>query len=140
MRLRRDKGFLVNLAYVLGQRGDTAGSVQARATRSERPDTLWRWRSSFPARSWRGAAADCVCAGWCDDWGQAYRDAIVVAPDYALAYYNLGTTLMGEERYAEAEVAAPPRTATRVAETGVAYGEGTRRVQLVRGEGRGVST
>jgi hypothetical protein len=61
-----------------------------------------------------------VCAWWCVDWGQAYRDAIVVAPDYALAYYNLGTTLMGEERYAEAEVATPPRAATLVAETGVA--------------------
>ncbi len=29
--------------------------------------------------------------------------AIELYPDYALAYYNLGTTLMGEERYKESE-------------------------------------
>ena len=61
VELRPDRGFMVNLAYVLGAKGDTAASI----------DT--------------------------------YMSAIQVHPDYALAYYNLGTTLMGEERYSESE-------------------------------------
>jgi protein O-GlcNAc transferase len=61
VHLRPDRGFLVNLAYALGSKGDTAASIDA------------------------------------------YVRAVELHPDYALAYYNLGTTLMGEERYAESE-------------------------------------
>lgn len=67
--LRPDKGFMVNLAYVLGAKGDTAASIDV------------------------------------------YMKAIETHPDYALAYYNLGTTLMGEERYSESELLS---TALRV--------------------------
>jgi tetratricopeptide (TPR) repeat protein len=59
VELRPDRGFLVNLAFVLGAKGDTAASI----------DT--------------------------------YVKTVEMHPDYALAYYNLGTTLVGEERYAE---------------------------------------
>ena len=59
--LRPDKGFMVNLAFVLGAKGDTAGSIEV------------------------------------------YLKIIQQHPNYALAYYNLGTTMMGEERYDESE-------------------------------------
>jgi protein O-GlcNAc transferase len=59
--LRPDRGFMVNLAFTLGAKGDTAASIDV------------------------------------------YMKTIELHPDYALAYYNLGTTLMGEERYGESE-------------------------------------
>uniref|UniRef100_A0A7S4ULL8 protein O-GlcNAc transferase n=1 Tax=Guillardia theta TaxID=55529 RepID=A0A7S4ULL8_GUITH len=61
VQLKPDKGFLLNLAYALGAKGETAESLKV------------------------------------------YMKTIEMFPDYALAYYNLGTSLMGEERYAESE-------------------------------------
>eukprot|EP00960_Hanusia_phi_P072491 767799-Hanusia_phi.AAC.3 len=61
VQLRPEKGFLLNLAYALGAKGETAESLKI------------------------------------------YMKTIEMYPDYALAYYNLGTSLMGEERYAESE-------------------------------------
>jgi tetratricopeptide (TPR) repeat protein len=59
--LRPDSGFMVNLAYALGMKGDTGSAIQVYARTTE------------------------------------------LHPNYPLAYYNLGTTLMGEERYSESE-------------------------------------
>ena len=61
VQLKPDRGFLLNLAYALGAKGETAESLKV------------------------------------------YMKTIEMFPDYALAYYNLGTSLMGEERYAESE-------------------------------------